>query len=136
MSDTVWSLILYIGGSIFLLSIIIYMFKKQRGHKDFLVSIIILIVFFIVCAYGSVLAVQQAFDNKNRSVASGKCTILILEYIGGRFGSYSLIDVEVNDVSLSTNLENFPTIKEGTYRCKVAYSKHTDKIFDLEILED
>lgn len=134
MNDIIWSLVLFLGGSISLFSIIIYMFKKQRHHKDFLLSIILLMIFLIVFLYGSILAFQQVMDNKNRSVTSGICTISIVEDIGGRFDSYNLINVEINDIYLVANPEQFPKLEEGKYSCKVEYSKNVETIYSLEIL--
>lgn len=134
MNDIIWSLVLFLGGSISLFSIIIYMFKKQRHHKDFLLSIILLMIFLIVFLYGSILAFQQVMDNKNRSVTSGICTISIVEDIGGRFDSYNLINVEINDIYLVANPDQFPNLEEGKYSCKVEYSKNVETIYSLKIL--
>lgn len=135
MNELIFTTLALIIGTIVTLYILIYLIRTKRKHKDFAISVTILGAFFIVLSYASYFSMLDTIDlnKENTSATNGACEIVFLENLGGRFGGYNLIQVNVNNITVEAEMENFPDLEEGIFQCEINYLENTQTLLDIHL---
>lgn len=135
MSDLIFTTTAFGIGAIVSLLLLFHFLKNKRQHKDFLLGVFSFCILSIVLLYGSYLSLADTIDLAKGEVAStgGKCEIFIMEDIGGRFGTSKILQVNVDNVTVEANAEDFPDLEEGIFNCTIEYTRKTQSLLTIEI---
>ncbi|MEK4628017.1 hypothetical protein MKZ17_07390 [Solibacillus sp. FSL R7-0682] len=135
MNEFTYTTLFLILGTLVTLYILIYMIRKKREHEDFAISVTILGALFVALSYASYYSILDTIDLNKENIATinGTCEIVFLENIGGRFGEYNLIQVNVDNISVEAEMGKFPELEEGIFQCEINYLENTQTLLNINL---
>lgn len=138
MNDLIFNTCAFGIAAIVSLALLVHFLKNKRQHKDFLLGIFSFSILFIVSLYGVSICLPDVIEigNGNAKSKNGQCEIFFLEDIGGRFGTSNLLQVNIENLTLEADLENFPDLEEGIFSCEIKYGEHSESLVDIVIKQE